>query len=460
LFDNETKTGLLKDDYKITSMETPFHGIDSGLSLVYRIHFDKTELVDSLVKSLEQNDFIEYAEKVPLYRISYVPDDIKVVQWGLYKINAELAWGISKGSSNVVIAVVDNAVNTMHNDLAANIEPNSGYDITDGDNNPNPPAGIGVNSEFNHGTHVSGIASAVTDNGFGIASLGFSCKIMPVKCATDNSSGQYLSNPFDGVYYAANANANIINMSFESSAKSATEQDIADFAYSLGVVLVAAAGNDSSSSPVYPAACNHVIGVGATDQNDLKTVFSNYGQDLDVLAPGNNIYSTMGYSNNVFGYYSGTSMSSPLVCGLAGLILSENPKLSPDQVKSYIERGCVNIDALNPGFKNQLGHGRIDAYNTLKLVQSDLGNYVNNNKINIYPNPSNGLFNLQFLQDYSSTNITIDVYNTLGSKVYEETLTNYNSHFHSIDLSSLAIGLYIVQINILGSIINMKITKG
>ena len=480
LFDNETKTGLLKEDYKVISMKTPFYGVDSGLNLVYRIQFDRNELVDSLIKTLQQYDFIEYAEKVPLYRISYIPNDIHGYQWGLYKINATQAWDISKGSSSIVIAVCDNAINTSHNDLHANIWINpgeianngidddgngyvddvNGWDVADNDNNPNPPSGITNNSEFNHGSHVAGIVSAVTDNGLGIASLGFSCKIMAVKCATNSSSGQYLSNPFEGVFYATVAKANIVNMSFESDGKSSTEQDIADYAYSRGLVLIAAAGNDSSNNPVYPARYNHVIAVGATDQNDLKTVFSNYGQDIDVMAPGYSIYSTLGYSNTAYGYYSGTSMASPLVCGLAGLILSVNPKLSPDQVKSYIERGCVNIDALNPDFNGQLGYGRINADNTLKLVQSDLGNFTNNNKIVIYPNPSNGTFNLQFFQDYSNTDININVYSTLGSKVYEEKLTNYSSHFHSLDLSFLAIGLYIVQINAFGSIVNMKISKG
>ena len=480
LFDNETKTGLLKEDFKITSMKTPFYGVDSGLNLVYRIQFERTDLGDSLIKTLQQYDFIEYAEKVPLYRISYVPDDFNSnVLWGLAKINATQAWDISKGSANVVVAVVDNAVRITHQDLQANIWINpgindgysndiNGWDIADNDNNPNPPPGINSSSDFNHGTHVAGIVSAVTDNNKGIASLGFSCKIMAVKCAPNNSSGQYLSNPFDGVYYAALAKANIVNMSFESSAKSSTEQAIADFAYSQGIVLVAAAGNDTSNIPRYPAAFNHVIGVGATDRNDKITYYSNFGTNVTVMAPGgdgrafqgNKIYSTFGFGDNAYGYYQGTSMASPLVCGLAGLVLSANPKLSPNQVKSYIEQGCVNIDALNPNLIGQLGYGRINAYNTLKLVQSDLGNYTNSDKITIYPNPSNGTFNLQFYQDYSNTDITIDVYNTLGSKIYEEKLTNYSSHFHSLDLSSLAIGLYIVQINAFGSVINMKISKG
>jgi len=480
LFDNETKTGLLKDAYKITSMETPFHGVDSGLSLVYRIHFDKTELVDSLIKSLEQNDFIEYAEKVPLYRISYIPNDYNGnTQWGLSIINAPQAWDISKGSSNVVVAVVDNAIRITHSDLQANIWVNPGTDngypgdihgwnIVDNDNNPNPPAGINSSSDFNHGTHVAGIVSAVTDNNTGIASIGFSCKIMAVKCAPDNSDGKYLTNPFDGVYYATIAQANVINMSFESSSSSVTEQGILDYAYNQGIVLVAAAGNDSSNIPAYPAACNHVIGVGSTDRNDRIAYYSNYGTNTTVMAPGgdtrgfqfNGIYSTFGYADNAYGDYQGTSMASPLVCGLAGLVLAENPKLSPDEVKSYIERGCVNIDALNPGFVGNLGYGRINAYNTLKLVQSDLGNFPDINKISIFPNPSEGIFTMLFFQDYGITDISITVYNTLGCKVYEEQLNNYHNHYHSIDLSSLTNGLYIVQINTLGSVTNLKISKG
>jgi serine protease len=468
-------------NYSITKIEQPFNGGDSTISRIYRLHFDASIPQDNLIKILEQYPFIEYAEKIPVYRISFVPNDPLYLshQYNLLNVNAKQAWDICKGSPSVVIAVVDNAININHQDLEANIwtnpnvDPQTYWDVADGylndihgwnvadsNNNPNPPTGINASSDWNHGTHVSGIASAATNNGLGIASLGYSCKIMALRCAPENSSGDNLTVPYDGVFYAVINKANVINMSFEASAPDSTDQSIIKYAYNAGVVCIAAAGNDTSATPVYPATYPNVIGVGATDQNDRIASFSNYGPNATVMAPGWDIYSTFGYADNAYGYLYGTSMASPLVCGLAGLIISENPKLNPDQVKYYIQAGCDNIDLMNPAFIGQMGSGRINAYKSLQLVQQDSNNYNSNNVINVFPNPSTNTCNLRFNQRCVNASFEIIIHNLLGQKVYDEIVPNFSGFLYPLNLISLAQGVYITQIILPNTTYNTIIVKG
>ena len=467
--------------FGVNNIEHPFKDGSEALKLIYRIHFDAGKPCDSLMNILKSYDFIDYVERIPVYHLCYMPNDFNPLhQWGLLKVHAEEAWDINRGKSSVVIAVVDNAVRTSHHDLAANMWVNAGeipnngidddgdgyiddvngWDVADNDNNPNPPAGINANSEFNHGSHVSGIASAVTDNGIGVASLAFNCSIMAVKSAPDTSGGNDLTNPYDGVYYAVKAKANIINMSFETTTPEATGQSMIDFAYNSGVVCVAAAGNDSSNAYRYPAMYRHVIGVGSTDANDKKSPFSNYGHDAAVMAPGTNILSTMGFNDVSLGYLEGTSMSSPLVCSLAGLVLSENPKLNPDEVKYYIQAGCDNIDALNPAYSGQLGSGRINAFNTLKLVQQDTAKYATNSIINIFPNPCNNTCNIRFNQRCINADFSIMIHNVLGQKVYEGTVSNFNGFYYPLNLISLRQGVFYMQIIMPDMTLNTIIVKG
>ena len=476
LFGDDNKLGT----YSITKIEQPFSRGDSTISRIYRLHFDASIPADNIINYLEQYPFIDYAEKIPVCRINFVPNDIVTAhQYNLIKVNAEQAWDISKGSSSVVIAIVDNAVRTTHHDLKANIwvnsniDPSTGYDVADGyaddingwdfadnDNNTSPPAGINSVSEWSHGTHVAGIASAVTDNGIGVASLGFSCKIMALKCAPDTESNPgILTNAYDGVYYAVTHKANIINMSFFADAPDSTSQSVMQYAYNSGIVCVAAGGNNSSSIPVYPATYPNVIGVGATDQNDVMASFSNYGINVNVMAPGYNIYGTFAYNDSAYSYFSGTSMASPLVAGLAGLIVSENPKLNPDQVKYYIQAGCDNIDLENPAYIGQMGSGRINAYKSLQLVQQDLNNYNNNSVINVFPNPSNNTCNIRFNQRIVNSSFEIVIHNLLGQKVYDENVASFNGFLYPLNLTSLAEGVYIANIILPDSSLNTIIVK-
>ncbi|MBI4429979.1 MAG: S8 family peptidase, partial [Ignavibacteriales bacterium] len=289
------------------------------------------------------------------------------------------AWDYSQGDASIVIGIVDTGVQWDHPDLAANIWTNpgeipgngiddDGNDLVDDvrgwdfvgadyanwseDNTPMPTA-IGW-----HGTHVAGIASAVTNNATGIASIGFRCKILPVKVSADNDNrpgGPYILRGYTGILYAATMGAKIINCSWGGGGGSQFEQDIINIATQQGALVVAAAGNGNSGAFFSPSGYANVLSVGATDEFDNKASFSNFGETVDVSSPGVNIYSTMFLST--YASAGGTSMASPLVAGLAGLVRWKFPTLSPVQAGEQIR---VTSDPI-ASFAGDFGHGRINA---------------------------------------------------------------------------------------------------
>jgi serine protease len=457
--------------YNGSNIRRAFHTPDPALQNIYRMDFTNLSEVDSVIYSMQQIGFVEYAEKVDICLTSYTPNDLNPIQWHLQKINAPAAWNITTGSPSVVIAIVDNAVTITHPDLAANIWTNTdeipnngidddlngyvddihGYDVADDDNNPSPPLNTPNSSAFNHGTHCAGIASAVTNNGLGIASIGFNVKIMAVKCSPDTSGGSQLTSSYEGIDYAMSAGADIISMSFGSSNTPFTGQLILDAARARGIVLVAAAGNSGSSNNNYPAAFNNVIGVGATDQQDQKASFSNYGSYVDVMAPGVNIYSTIS-GPSLYGSLSGTSMATPLVAGLAGLVLSRNSSLSPADVETLLEAGCDNINIMNPGYIGQLGAGRINAYKTLNLVPVSVNETLPGNTFTISPNPSNGHFSI--VTDGSMEGGTLRIFNMMGQAIYEQPLT---SKIAEVDHQFITGGVYLVEVTKSGKAGRIKV---
>ncbi len=354
------------------------HPKSSGVALrkTYEVQFRNIAVADALAAELSGLSFIKYAEKKTLHHLFFTPNDsIYPNQWHLPQINAAAAWGIAVGSPSIVVADVDNAVWTGHPDLAAHISPKS-YDLADGDNDPSPPA---MNAVWQHGTHTSGIIGASTDNTIGVASIGFGVTIMALKVTHDTSflvSGETpVEFGAEGIVYAADSGARVINCSWGGSS-SAYTQSVVDYAFSKGCLVVAAAGNSASSTPSYPAACTHAIAVASTGSNDVFSYFSNYGSWITVCAPGENIWSTIpnfaGTNSGIlnYDYLEGTSMSSPLVAGLCGLMLSLNPSLTPEQVLSCLTGSCTNINSVsgNSGFVGEMGAGRINAQAALQCV--------------------------------------------------------------------------------------------
>jgi serine protease len=377
----------LESNIAFDRIEQPYQHITSeqGLNRIFRLTLTDPYQVDAVIKSLSDLESIEYAEKVALIKKTLTPNDPDFnssTQWALFQIGAQSAWNLGTGDANVVVAIVDDAVEITHSDLSPIIWTNSGeiagngidddgngyiddvngYDVANMDNDPNPDG-----PAYDHGTHVAGISGAATNNGNGIASIGYNLSIMAVK---STNSASVVSNGYDGIVYAVNSGADVINMSWGGSGSSSTAQSIIDFAYTNGIVCIAAAGNDDVSTQFYPAAYNNVISVASSTFGDAKSGFSNYGSWIDITAPGSAIWSTV--PGNSYAIKQGTSMASPMVAGLAGLLLSLNPGLNPDDVESCIRSTADNIDGANPSYIGDLGDGRINALAAMNCVSATL----------------------------------------------------------------------------------------
>jgi len=379
-----------------------------NLSLFYVVTFSSPNDPFSLANELSKLPEVQYAEPWFIYPVAQdltTPNDsLFSSQWGLEKIGAQAAWSISQGDTSVVIGIVDSGVEWLHPDLAANIwnnpgetgldalgndkrtnaldDDNNGY-VDDyhgwdfagtdwrspsGDNNPAPP---GDNN--NHGTHVAGIAAAVTDNRVGVASIGFKCRILPVKCSADNDIRAdgfgYIIEGYQGIAYAAQMRARVINCSWGGAGGSQFEQDIITYATEQGALVVASAGNDRSDAFFSPAGYKGVLGVASTNPSDGKSDFSNYGQFVDISAPGEEILSTIFEVNrnthlieSGYAILNGTSMASPLAAGLAALVSWKFPQFNPLQVGEQVRVTCDPISS-----PYQLGKGRINALRALTV---------------------------------------------------------------------------------------------
>lgn len=331
------------------------------LSQFYLLSFEKDRDVLKIIKELKEDPDVIMAE--PNYTVkasSTTPNDTYFgQQWGAAKINLPQAWDLTQGSSGMIIAVIDTGVEYSHEDLSGKVI--LGWDYVNKDNDPKDDNG--------HGTHVSGIAASLTNNSKGIAGINWNAKILAIKVLDSGGNGN-ISDVSQGIRYAADNSAAVINLSLGDDSTSTTLQNAINYAANKGCIIVAAAGNENTSAPLYPAAYSNVLAVAATDSSDKRSVWSgseasNYGSWIDVCAPGTTIYST--YLNDTYANESGTSMATPFTAGLAALILTVHPGWTYTQVFDRLKSTAVNIDALNPGFAGQLGSGRIDAQSALSL---------------------------------------------------------------------------------------------
>lgn len=392
---------LMVDKSQIKNFQKTFLIRDELLDLHYTVAFPDSASSENFKSIAGKTDWIEWVEYIPEIEGFYTPNDFQAqFAWHLQKINAQDAWDLHKGDTTITIAIVDDAVAITHEDLLpvrwtnpgeipANgidddgngyIDDIHGWDAANNDGDPNPPSSA-TSSFFSHGTHCAGIAAARTDNNLGIASLSFNCRLIAVKTKIDNSSGGTMTATLQGVQYAITAGARVVSMSFGGTSYSQTYQNLFNYGNRLGIVFVAAAGNSNNVIPMYPANYDHVISVGATDPNDYKAGFSSYGANTDIMAPGTAIYSSVvGSGNNQYGNKSGTSMACPLVASLAGLMLSKDPTLTPQEVESCIKSTAVNIDALNPTYAGSLGSGRIDAFQALQCIKPVVADFSSDKK--------------------------------------------------------------------------------
>lgn len=378
----------------------------------------------SFSKTLENykiRDDVLYAEPNYVYHASFTPNDVFFKeQWYLKKIKADKAWDQASDASDITIAIIDSGVFIKHFDLGSNVWVNGreiqngidddkngfiddlyGWDFIDNVPDPAPKFKDGFTEEgVTHGTIVAGIAAAVVNNGIGIAGVAPNAKIMSLRALDDRGEGK-TSNVVKAIDYAINNLADVINFSFVGFDYSQALFEAIERAYKAGIIMVAAAGNEQNDGsgydldkiPMYPACHdgengeNMVIGVSATDALDQKTDFSSYGFScVDISAPGVSIFSTVPYQPDknlgvktfdkyYDGYWSGTSMATPIVAGAVALIEGINREINASEVKSILFDSAQNISRLNPGYLGQLGAGRLDVYEATVVAQKLLGNF-------------------------------------------------------------------------------------
>ena len=402
---NNPQLQALLTKYKATNVEDVFDGLFASsqdkadmpdeLKGIKKITIEAEGSVIEAVRSLSTLPDIEFAEPNYLLYSTYVPNDPHFWdQWAHLRTEAPLAWEIEMGDPNVVIAIIDSGVAYNHEDLKANMladctggcPEGTGYDFVDihtfiyklvgyvlpkgedytsPDNNP---------TDFrDHGTVSAGIAAAVGNNEEGVIGVCPRCSIMPVrgsftvigKKGLASSMGQ-ADDWAKGIVYAANNKADVLSTSSGESRNSNTVKRAVNYACKMGSVFVAAAGNENREVRIYPAAYAGVIAVAATNSDDTKTDFSNYGPWVDVAAPGDTIWSTTltrpgeAYSS-AYDTFSGTSASSPYISGTAALILSHYPGLGNVEVMRMIRRGVDEIE------DKSIGTGRINVFKALKV---------------------------------------------------------------------------------------------
>ena len=379
------------------------------LQRVYYVRYGSGESPRSVALKIARDPSVEYAVPQYVHRIDDPPpsqpvrarrktaavpnDTLYKYMTHLAHIQAPAAWGEVKGEDgNVVVAIVDGGTDWQHEDLRTNIWinpgeiPDNGID-DDGNgyqddvhgwnfaNDSNDPTGLSsapLNAE--HGTAVAGVASAVTDNDIGIAGAAWNARLMPINVTCESDT--FLCFGPEGIIYAAFNGADIINASWgyflpgltsfeERLLLESFQEDITDFLLESGALLISSAGNEGMNNDeviALPAGAPHVLAVGATGKaHDVKAWFSNYGVSVDIFAPGEYLYTTApdsGYLSNA----SGTSFSAPLVSGVAALVKTRFPYLSPDQLAQQLRVTADPIDNDNLSLKGLLGKGRINAY--------------------------------------------------------------------------------------------------
>lgn len=401
------------------------------------VQLQADSLTDSLIAHLQTLPEVELAERRPEYRILSTPNDPQYgSQWHLSKIRASQAYDLATGNPNVVVAVVDNAIYTSHEDLSTQLT--GGRDVADNDNNPNPPTPYF--DSYSHGTHVAGLVGAATGNATGVASIGNGVSIFPIKAAP-NANMSIVSSAIEGVQWATTEGVAVINMSWGDYSYSATDQEVMTAAHDAGILLVAGAGNAGNSNVFYPAGYDHVIAVTSTGTSDLRPTFANYGTWIDICAPGEDILSTLAGSTQDYGTKTGTSMSAPIVSGLLALGKSYRPNATNDQLTNCLYTSAADLDALNTAYAGQLGAGRIDARAFLDCLAAlpTARTTAGGVPWQVYPNPATDHFSLQTLQavQYMLTS-------PLGQPVLQGSLP---AGVHRLQLGHLPRGLYLLQVD-------------
>ena len=383
--------------YKMSKMMNQGVEVKSKLLLENTFTFETPEgEAVNVAEQLGADPEIEFATpNFEVHALETPNDPSFSLQWGLPKISAPEAWDLTHGLNTVKVAVLDTGIDSDHEDLAAKI-----------DQRVKLCSGGACSSDedfFGHGTHVAGIVAAITNNQIGVAGTGYDIHLLSVKVLNDQGSAPGDSTWVqDGIQWVLdNTDAKVISLSLGgwgyynpgSINPCDLYQPILDQAHTQGVLVVVAAGNEGSGSIAddicqdqygntfrcrfAPGSCNHVLTVASTTSSDEKSSFSNYGDLVDVAAPGSNIYSTFPNHSHAFqgagkslnyDYLGGTSMATPFVSGLAGLLFSVDSSLTAVDVRNLIEQKADNI-----GHNGEYWtHGRINAYQSVLAATADV----------------------------------------------------------------------------------------
>lgn len=383
-----------------------------GFNRTYVITWSAPTDVYRAIAAITAAGVTEFAEPYYIFDAFFTPNDPSFSgQYALQLIEIEKAWDLVQGDSTLAIAVCDAGVEWSHPDLAANIWENPGetgidefnrdkrtngidddgngatddwrgWDLVGDpktvadwqslrwtpDNDPAPRRVSVSGYRGYHGTWVSGAASARTNNGTGVAGPGFRTKILPVKCSADSIGTGSVVAGYDGIRYAADMGAAVINCSFGGTVDAAFTQglqQVIDYAHIRGSLVVAASGNeatDNDRTPVLPASLDHVLAVGAVNSGDVPASFSGYGVSVDIWAPGVGISTTDLGGGYISNGVSGTSFSAPIVSGVAALLRAQHPDWTPDQIAAQIR---VTGDTIVGG--GPLRYRRLNAFRATSI---------------------------------------------------------------------------------------------
>jgi subtilisin family serine protease len=298
---------------------------------------------------LERDANIEYVEPDFIAQALGTSNDpyfVQGSQWHLSKIQAPTAWDTTTGSASQIVAVIDSGVRSSHPDLVGKVL--TGYDFVANDND--------ATDENGHGTGVAGTVSPGSNNQIGVCGVAWANPILPVRVLDANGSGNY-SAICNGIIYAADRGAKVINLSLGGTSSSRALQDAINYAWNRQCVIVAAAGNNGSNVAFYPAACTNVVAVSATNLNDTRPSWSNFGSYVDVSAPGVDILSV--YGGDQYAAWNGTSFSSPVASGVLALMAAANSTLTNVQLVDLLIKNSDDIGAL--GKDVYYGNGRVNA---------------------------------------------------------------------------------------------------
>lgn len=347
----------------------------------------KSNFIDAITKK----DHIKYAEPNTTHEAFYEPSDPRFSdQYAPTQVKSDQAWDTTLGDSSVTIAVVDTGAQYDHPDLQSNYKSNPGRDFADDDSDPYPD----VQSDEYHGTHVSGCAAAVIDNGTGVAGQGNS-SLINGRALDEGGSGS-TSDIADAVEWAADQGADIINLSLGGGGYTSTMKNAVSYATDNGALVIAAAGNSGSSSVSYPAAYSECVAISAVDDNEQLASFSQYGEKVELCAPGVDVLSTTTETRGSYERLSGTSMATPVTSGVAGLTLAKW-NLTNSELRSHLKNTAEDIGLS----ENEQGSGQVDALAAVTTDPSDGGGGGGGGGKTTSENVSDTLYSSSDYDDYT-----------------------------------------------------------